>query len=253
MASAPPSPQPVDDSSVDWFAADREGCIAFLESGPSGAIPKAWHPDQEGLRLLESLLLFINAEPALTRAVETGEFNLSDPDVARYGLYAYASAGDHALPYQRVARPERPLKLRMLSEELRGQLSVVTFANISFAEQEQIQPAELLPSHSRLPGFVGCDGKLHPFERRRAEFESHYGVAAAGTDFSDWAAEGNDSMSLSYDSIEDVLHRMVQTGQYPAYDEEPPPPKNSAAWMVVAFLVLILAALLTSAIGLRCG
>lgn len=165
-----------------WFAVDKDGYIACMESDEVGAVPCAYAGDQgDGSEVLEVLAKHLGKPypEDFYSANETGDFTNS------LGLYMYRSGfgffppplpGETAIDpegefddvveaYQRQAAPAEPLHLSKLPVNLQEEVKHAMIYSNSFKDAEWLQPALLVPCQYWLvdvpePKAVDVDGKL---------------------------------------------------------------------------------------------
>jgi hypothetical protein len=162
-----------------WFAVDKDGFVALMDSSEPGAVPMAFQGDQGGFEFAEA------AAAHTGRTLEINKYGIPDP--ASVGLFGYtcdyvyppvfSEEGqplepldlpeyDEAIPpYRRDAIPAQPLHVSDLPKELQNELQGLEFKDISFRETEFLQPGLKLPCQfwAREDGeltAVDDDGKI---------------------------------------------------------------------------------------------
>lgn len=135
-----------------WFAVDKDGYIAVMESNEEGAVPMDLVDQQgeDGNEILKSMA------SSLSRKLEFNADRMSMPE--SIGLYSYwgvlsapnseaeieeGENGESAAigPYERQSIPQKPLHITEFTQEQIANLRLHKFENHSFAEDKFIQPA----------------------------------------------------------------------------------------------------------------
>lgn len=149
---------------MTWFAIDRDGRVASFSSGESGAVPvaalQAWRGGERR-----------DAEWQQLREVDELLYHYDHP--LRFDLPQQVPVGDLWLhtegprvsgPYVREEpSPAGPLHVDQLPPAARAVVSAVRFADVSFAADRAIQPAELAPCESEQSEYLTLAGERRPF------------------------------------------------------------------------------------------
>ena len=170
-----------------WFAVDKDGFIAVMETEEEGALPLVCRNNE--FELNGDFVKVVAKQEGLT--VEFDEYRMALPESV--GLYSYrgdlewsdelvpsadsSSAGavnegqglaeaeteegddesiESAPPYKRRGVPENPLHISKLSEQLRDGIKTVVFENVSFKETKWLQPALRVPCEMWMDGEYHC-------------------------------------------------------------------------------------------------
>ena len=171
-----------------WFAVDKDGYVALMETNEEGALPFACDDEQsDGSEFLEDLTTHTGRE------LELGDFEFPRPESV--GLFGYASELDSfppvceldqetleklqmrdglPTPYSRTAVPEQPLHIEDLPPNLQKQLKLLVFSDVSFAADEWVQPAMHVPCQMWGEGDIqvlDVDGRIkHIPEDLKADY-----------------------------------------------------------------------------------
>ncbi|MGD9681602.1 MAG: hypothetical protein AB7W16_10495 [Candidatus Obscuribacterales bacterium] len=134
-----------------WFAVDKDGFVAFMDSSEPGAVPYLYGYDQD---YKEEVVEAIAANCGLS--LKRCEYDLIVPESA--GLYNYScdfdypgeqtdeiEAMDATPPYKLRGRPDKPVHISELPENLASYCKTIEFRDLSFKETEWIQPALKVP------------------------------------------------------------------------------------------------------------
>ena len=159
---------------LTWFAIDRDGRVASFNSYECGAVPVAallartydGREDSQGQQL---------------REVDERLYHYEHPDRFEYPQQIHA--GDLWLhnegprvsgPYVRRDEPTGPpLHVDQLPPAARALASAVRFADVAFAQDRAIQPAELTPCESEQSEYLTLAGERRPFTTPQPPQESH--------------------------------------------------------------------------------
>lgn len=194
-----------------WFAVDKDGFIAVMETQEEGALPLVCRSGD--LELNDDLVEAIAKQEGLT--VEVDQYDMALPESV--GLYSYhgdldwsdelvpaaastsaevaggagADVGDEdaetsegAPPYKRQGVPENPLHISKLSEQLRGGIKAVVFDNVSFKETKWLQPALRVPCEMWMDGEYHCIDEQGNAVKVPKEFcppKEFFGFGSAGS------------------------------------------------------------------------
>jgi hypothetical protein len=147
-----------------WFAIDKNGHVAMLDSSEGGAVPMEWdHDEGAAYDQLEQL------------AVKLGGQAPDDYDprllAEKCGLFLYEGPGGNAEPYDRAIVPKKPLAATSIPELAK---QWPRFEG-SFADHERLQPAEHWKEIvSWSASWVGTDGTLRCVPGREDEYPEEY-------------------------------------------------------------------------------
>jgi len=166
-----------------WFAVDKDGFIAVMETEEEGALPLACRNNE--LELSDDFVEAVAKQEGLT--VKVDQYDMVLPE--SIGLYSYRgdlewsdelapaagslhpagaeTAGpddaaqdddyfEGAPPYKRRGIPEKPLHISKLAEPLRASIKAVVFENLSFQETKWLQPALRVPCEMWMEGDYRC-------------------------------------------------------------------------------------------------
>ncbi|MBA4073887.1 MAG: hypothetical protein C0508_02530 [Cyanobacteria bacterium PR.023] len=166
-----------------WFAVDKDGFIAVMETQEEGALPLVCRNND--LELSDDFVEAVAKQEGLT--VKVDQYYMVLPE--SIGLYSYLSdlewsdelapsavtlnpdggeakgpdddAQDDnyfegAPPYKRQGIPEKPLHISKLAEPLRAGIKAVVFENVSFQETKWLQPALRVPCEMWMDGDYHC-------------------------------------------------------------------------------------------------
>lgn len=166
-----------------WFAVDKDGFIAVMETEEEGALPLVCRNNDLGLG--DDFVEAIAKQEGLT--VKVDQYDMVLPE--SIGLYSYrgdldwsdelestagslnpdgaeATGSDDAAeydeyfegapPYKRAGIPEKPLHISKLAEPLRASIKAVAFENVSFQETKWLQPALRVPCEMWMEGDYRC-------------------------------------------------------------------------------------------------
>jgi hypothetical protein len=139
-----------------WFAIDKDGFVALMESEEEGAVPIAYMRElTNGEEIVDSLTAHTG------RKIELGRYNRVKPE--SLGLYGFTSnmfefppsynpdgerPGDIqgiVPPYRRSATPENPLHVSELPPDLQVELKTLVFSDVAFRDIEWLQPVLNMP------------------------------------------------------------------------------------------------------------
>lgn len=165
-----------------WFAVDKDGYIAEMDSDEVGAVPCAYGGDQgDGSEFLQVLAQHLgkpfpkemypdNAEGEFTKSLGLYVYR------SGFGFYPPTADGsedvdiddepeDIVEAYQRIAAPSEPLHVSKLPENFQAEVKHAMVFNMSFKDSEWLQPALNAPcgywiTDDVLPKAVDVDGHV---------------------------------------------------------------------------------------------
>lgn len=132
------------DGEFDWFAIDQEGQIAHFSSAGYGVIPTLVRDNvDQQLKLNEYFTKMV--EKVTTANLIRGKGKRDDwLNMAQRGLYSYDFKHWDG-PYILIAKPDVPINIRILPDEIYTLLREVCFCNVDFRELESIRPEDFFP------------------------------------------------------------------------------------------------------------
>ena len=149
---------------TQWFAVDKDGQVAYFDTGENGAVPNGATEVAVGevLRALGSK--WSEEDPDSYGSVL--------PELARLGLHVYEDASDwFPGPYLRTHRPKKPLHVDQLPPALRKEIKAVRFDGLSFADKKRLQPCDHLEGYAWGGLFLSEDGKtVRPIPGHEKEY-----------------------------------------------------------------------------------
>jgi hypothetical protein len=159
-----------------WYAIDAEGHVASFYSGEVGAVPVAAFPALRAAPaggIGTTLINLLAPDPA---AWAYAEWSLA---AAEFGLFDYVHAHRFEYPhhfeylnwegqrvsgpYARRAVPPRPIHVDQLPPIVRAVVAAVRLDGLTFAEEQAIQPADLVPCQSEQAEYLTLAGERRPF------------------------------------------------------------------------------------------
>lgn len=143
-----------------WFAVDKDGFIAVLETNEEGALPIKLRDDyqQSGDEFVAEVAKIVGFP------LKAGSANIPSPQ--EVGLYSYSGElgwsddfpdsnnesydeeNDEfigAPPYKRLVVPAKPIHISALSEQVKAQMRDIVFHDVSFKDTQWLQPALRMP------------------------------------------------------------------------------------------------------------
>lgn len=146
---------------TEWFAVDKDGHVAYFETGEDGSVPNG----ATEVNLSEVLR-------ALGSKLSEDDFESFLPELASLGLHVYQDASEwFSGPYQRTHRPKKPLHVDQLPPALRKAIKAVRFEDLSFADKERLQPCDHLEGFAWGGVFLSEDGKtVRPIPGHEKEY-----------------------------------------------------------------------------------
>ena len=130
----------------DWFAADRDGHVAFFSSAGSGIVPRSVSSNPEAQLLLAKV---VDELPRVTRVeVQRGADEIDEwHALAARGLFVYDNVIYPLTPndYRLLMAPGKPLMASDLPEEARQglcRLQDVAFASCALISPAMVETAE---------------------------------------------------------------------------------------------------------------
>jgi hypothetical protein len=160
---------------TDWFAVDRDGRVAYFNSGENGPVPESLRDDAD----IEGLVNHLRAgagQPPLPE--DEWYLEREDEYLASHGIFVFThpNVSEWVEPYARSAEPEQPLHVDQLPPGFRDAFRRVQLP-VSFAEVTGLQPCEFVACiYWGYPaGYLCGDGKtLRPFPGREEEFRQSW-------------------------------------------------------------------------------
>lgn len=131
---------------LDWFAVDSEGYVGHFATGGQGGVPTSVRSSKP--RLDRLVTYFKTVAPSTGRgclAATIQEYKNADPNKLNLSLFFHmASRGLYSFdvilgqprpcPYTIIARPESPIQVADLPQEIQEELKRTRSATIRFAE-----------------------------------------------------------------------------------------------------------------------
>lgn len=168
-----------------WFAVDKDGYIAVMDTEEVGAVPCLYTGDQgDGSEVLRPLAK-MKGKALPDELYEVDLSKVLGLYVYRSGIGFYPPGGDETLDpdeeyediveaYERQGVPDEPLHVSELPENFQAEVKHAAIFDISFRDSPWLQPALKVPCEFWLteevePRAVDVDGKLKviPKELRR--------------------------------------------------------------------------------------
>jgi hypothetical protein len=147
-----------------WYAVDKDGYVAYFESGEGGAVPRA-------ATQLDPEDLFAK----LGRPYDPEVDDDWNDVLAELGFFVYSTADemDQILGelYVRDEVPERPMHLDQLPPAVRAAVGAMCFEEIDFANTETFQPIEHTECETVYSAYLASDAKT---VRPVPGLEEHY-------------------------------------------------------------------------------
>lgn len=165
-----------------WFAVDKDGFVAVMETNEEGALPLAWPNGESASDFVETV------GSHLGREVKLGQYEIPEP--SSVGLYGFTSiidenpqkggVVDQALDdpdstefevlvpvYKRGSVPSNPVHISELPETIQSQSKTLVFKDVSFRDVEWLQPVLMVPCQlwtdgSESVGVVDTEGNIVP-------------------------------------------------------------------------------------------
>ena len=159
---------------TDWFAVDKCGHVALFRSGEAGAVPVeaviSLGPDGGDDEVREALFGKLSEE-------DEGDGDEIWPDAKGAGLFDYEHEQENWIsgPYQRTAKPDKPVRLEDLPPDMRDKLKALRFNTLCFQETAHLQPVEHVKCESWQPAWLSLDGKnARPMPGHEKEYRDAY-------------------------------------------------------------------------------
>lgn len=198
-----------------WFAVDKDGFVAVMETNEEGALPLVCRNNDLGIN--DDFVKAVAKQEGLT--LKFNEYRMALPESV--GLYSYHGdldwseelvpaesssradidgenedevddeSSEGAPPYKRQGLPEKPLHISKLSQQLRDSLKPLVFENVSFKETKWLQPALRVPCEMWMEGEYHCideQGNAVKVPEQFCPPKDFFGWSAAGSSSSDTSA-----------------------------------------------------------------